>query len=165
MPSSSAIYRPRDAVVDTSLVLFGANNSSNSSSSSSNRNRSFDYDMDPASSLVSPTSAARSTSNTALIVYDANRSFPQPMTKTDPIYQRMKKQRKRRTAVACASGAIVGAAIGGPVGAVCCGAAGAATARQVGKIQQKRAVRRSEKASFQAAALDQRRDVHKSVFV
>eukprot|EP00561_Arcocellulus_cornucervis_P013717 CAMPEP_0185800150 /NCGR_PEP_ID=MMETSP1322-20130828/727_1 /TAXON_ID=265543 /ORGANISM="Minutocellus polymorphus, Strain RCC2270" /LENGTH=158 /DNA_ID=CAMNT_0028495783 /DNA_START=187 /DNA_END=663 /DNA_ORIENTATION=- len=158
MPSSTAIYRPRDAVVDTSLVLFGTNNSS------SKRNRSFDYEMDPASSLVSPTSAAR-TSNTVLIVYDANRSFPQPMTKADPIYQGMKKQRKRRTAMACASGAIVGAAIGGPVGAICCGAAGAATARHVGKIQQKRAVRRSEKASFQAAALDRRRDVHKSVFV
>jgi len=91
MPSSIAIYRPRDAVVDTSLVLFGANNSS-----SSKRNRSFDYEMDPASSLVSPTSVARGTSNTALIVYDANRSFPEPMTKADPIYQRMKKQRKRR---------------------------------------------------------------------
>ena len=163
MPSSIAISRPRDAVVDTSLVLFGANNSS--SSSSSKRNRSFDYDMDPASSLVSPTSVARGTSNTALIVYDANRSFPQPMTKVDPVYQRMKKQRKRHTAVACVSGAVVGAAIGGPVGAICCGAAGAATARQIGKIKRKRAVRRSEKASFQAAALDRRRDVHKSVFV
>ena len=160
MPSSSAIYRPRDAVVDTSLIHFGA------SSNSSKRNRSFDYEMDPASSLVSPTSsAARGTNTNALVVYDANRNLPQPMTKADPIYRRMKKQRKRRTAVAGASGAIVGAAIGGPVGAICCGAAGAATARQIGKIQQKRVVRRSEKASFQAAALDRRRDVHKSVFV
>ena len=159
MPSSSAIYRPRDAVVDTSLILFGVG------SNGSKRNRSFDYEMDPASSLVSPTSAARGTSNNALVVYDANRNLPQPMTKADPVYRRMKKQRKRRTAVAGASGAIVGAAIGGPVGAICCGAAGAATARQIGKIQQKRAVRRSEKASFQAAALDRRRDVHKSVFV
>jgi hypothetical protein len=159
MPSSSAIYRPRDAVVDTSLILFGTGGSS------SKRNRSFDYEMDPASSLVSPTSAAQGTNNNALIVYDANRNLPQPMTKADPVYRRMKKQRKRRTAVAGASGVIVGAAIGGPVGAICCGAAGAATARQIGKIQQKRAVRRSEKASFQAAALDGRRDVHKSVFV
>uniref|UniRef100_A0A7S0FIU1 Glycine zipper domain-containing protein n=1 Tax=Minutocellus polymorphus TaxID=265543 RepID=A0A7S0FIU1_9STRA len=160
MPSSSAVYRPRDAVVDTSLVPF--------SSSSSKRNRSFDYQMDPASSLISPSSKSNTT---ALVVYDANKNKAvsshhlQPMTKADPAYQRMKKQRKRRTAVAGASGVIVGSVIGGPVGAICCGAAGAATARKIGKMQQKRAVRRSEKASFQAAALDRRRDVHKSVFV
>ena len=151
MPSSSAAYRPRDAVVDTSLVLFGT--------SSIKRNRSFEHEMDPASSLVSPSSS------NALVVYDANQMHQQPMTKADPAYQRMKKQRKRRTAVAGASGVIVGAAIGGPVGAICCGAAGAATARKIGKMQAKRAVRRSEKASFRAAALDPKRDVHKSVLV
>ena len=154
MPSSSAVYRPRDAVVDTSLVLFGT--------CSSKRSRSFEYEMDPASSLISPSSS--SSNNNALVVYDANMQ-QQPMTKADPSYQRMKKQRKRRTAVAGASGVIVGAAIGGPVGAICCGAAGAATARKIGKMQAKRAVRRSEKASFRAAALDPKRDVHKSVLV
>ena len=151
MPSSSAVYRPRDAVVDTSLVLFGTN--------SIKRNRSFEYEMDPASSLVS-------SSSNALVVYDANQMHQQqPMTKADPAYQRMKKQRKRRTAVAGASGVIVGAAVGGPLGACLGGAAGAATARKIGKMQAKRAVRRSEKASFRAAALDPRRDVHKSVLV
>ena len=152
MPSSSAAYRPRDAVVDTSLVLFGT--------SSIKRNRSFEYEMDPASSLVSPSN------NNALVVYDADQMHQQqPMTKADPAYQRMKKQRKRRTAVAGASGVIVGAAVGGPLGACLGGAAGAATARKIGKMQAKRAVRRSEKASFRAAALDPRRDVHKSVLV
>ena len=155
MPSSSAVYRPRDAVLDTSLVLFGT--------TSSKRSRNFECEMDPASSLISPSSS--SSSNNALVVYDANMQPQQPMTKADPSYQRMKKQRKRRTAVAGASGVIVGAAIGGPVGAICCGAAGAATARKIGKMQAKRAVRRSEKASFRAAALDPKRDVHKSVLV
>ena len=158
MPSSSAVYRPRDAVVDTSLILFGSNK----------RNRSFDYLMDPASSLsISPSSSSSTALNTnALVVHDSNKQHrqQQPMTKADPIYQRMKKQRKRRTAVAGASGAIVGAAIGGPVGAICVGAASAATVRKVGKMQAKRAVRRSEKASFRAAALDPRRDVHKCEF-
>ena len=154
MPSFSAVYRPRDAVVDTSLVLFGT--------SSSKRSRSFAYEMDPASSLISPSSS--SSNNNALVVYDANMQ-QHPMTKADPSYQRMKKQRNRRTAVAGASGVIVGAAIGGPVGAICCGAASAATARKIGKMQAKRAVRRSEKASFRAAALDPKRDVHKSVLV
>jgi hypothetical protein len=154
MPSSSAVYRPRDAVVDTSLVLFGT--------TTSKRNRSFEYEMDPASSLISPSSSV--SNKNALVVYDTH-AQQQPMTKADPTYQRMKKQRKRRTAAAGASGAIGGAAIGGPVGAICCGAAGAVTARKICKMQAKRAVRRSEKASFRAAALDPKRDVHKSVLV
>lgn len=157
MPSPT--YKPRDAVVDTSMVLFG-----------SKRNRSFECDyLDPASSLISSQNNNRNFSSTCdtLVVYDKTygEAVIQPMTKASPSYRRMKKQRKRRTAVAGAGGAIFGGIVGGPAGAIFIGAGAAVVTRKVCKVQQKRAQRKSEHDSFQAAALDMHRAVHSHCLV
>jgi len=143
---------PRDAVVDRGIGLFGPK-----------RNRSFEDDLDPASSLVSPRSTNNfSSTYDSLVVYDNTfgGTANQPMTKATPSYRRMKKQRKRRTAAAGAGGAIFGGIVGGPAGAIFIGASAAVVTRKVCKVQQKKAQRKSEKESFQSAALDMRRAVH-----
>ena len=69
-----------------------------------------------------------------------------------PEKYKMKKERKKKTAVGVASGAIVGTLVAGPVGTVVGGAAGGYAANKISKRGERRAQRRHEKDSHRKGA-------------
>jgi hypothetical protein len=69
-----------------------------------------------------------------------------------PKRQKMKKQRKIKTAVAVGAGVVVGGIIIGPVGLVVGGVIGGVAANKLSKAGERRAQRKFERENYQRAA-------------